>query len=233
MPPKETLRAPALDARLAAAASYVRRGGVCADIGCDHGKLCAYLAAQGICRRVIACDVRPAPLERARDTLSRAGVLDRADLRLGDGLSIVRPGEADSIVIAGMSGVTTAGILKAAPQFWREGTRFILVPATKHGVLRDFLYRNGFFVLGETPVRAAGRSYTVLCAEYAGAAHVPDLWECAVGKAAETHSKEAAAYLETVAAHCEKYARGAEGPLAAQVLELARRIREEIASWEL
>ncbi|MEG1641196.1 MAG: SAM-dependent methyltransferase, partial [Ruthenibacterium sp.] len=36
---------PQLDARLAAAAAYVRRGCRVADIGCDHGKLSVYLAA--------------------------------------------------------------------------------------------------------------------------------------------------------------------------------------------
>lgn len=36
---------PHLDARLAAAAAYVRPGHIAADIGCDHGKLSAWLAA--------------------------------------------------------------------------------------------------------------------------------------------------------------------------------------------
>ena len=38
---------PALDARLLAAAAYVRRGALAADIGCDHGKLAVYLARTG------------------------------------------------------------------------------------------------------------------------------------------------------------------------------------------
>ena len=35
------MTAPVLDARLSGGASYVRRGGVCSDIPCDHGKVCA------------------------------------------------------------------------------------------------------------------------------------------------------------------------------------------------
>ena len=38
---------PALDARLLAAAAYVRRSALAADIGCDHGKLAVYLARTG------------------------------------------------------------------------------------------------------------------------------------------------------------------------------------------
>ena len=39
---------PTLDARLTAAAQLVRPGQPVADIGCDHGKLTAVLAASGL-----------------------------------------------------------------------------------------------------------------------------------------------------------------------------------------
>ena len=58
---RQEMRAPHLDARLAAAAAYVRPGSAAADVGCDHGKLAAYLAASGRCPRVIASDVRAQP----------------------------------------------------------------------------------------------------------------------------------------------------------------------------
>ena len=44
---------PTLDARLAAAAELVRPGQPVADIGCDHGKLTAVLAASGRYPKVI------------------------------------------------------------------------------------------------------------------------------------------------------------------------------------
>ena len=44
---------PTLDARLAAAAELVRPGEPVADIGCDHGKLTAVLAASGRYPKVI------------------------------------------------------------------------------------------------------------------------------------------------------------------------------------
>ncbi len=218
---------PALDARLAAAAGYVRRGHTAADIGCDHGKLAAYLAASGACPRVIAADLRPGPLARADALCRELGLADKVECRLGDGLAVLRPDEAQDIVIAGVSGVTAAQILDAAPFVPAVGTRFIFVPPSKHGVLRRHLACGGYALRDETPVRAAGRLYTVLCAEYTGAPRTPTLYECAVGKA-EKHTPAAQSYLYRVADLTEKYARGADDPdvyltLAKQVREAAQR----------
>ena len=80
---------PTLDARLAAAAELVRPGEPVADIGCDHGKLTAVLAASGKYPKVIGADLRPGPLAKAEQTLEHAGCKDRAELRLGDGLSVL------------------------------------------------------------------------------------------------------------------------------------------------
>ena len=106
---------PTLDARLAAAAELVRPGQPVADIGCDHGKLTAVLAASGRYPKVIGADLRPGPLSKARQTLEHANCQDRAELRLGDGLSVLSAGEVGSIVLAGVSAQTTWEILEKAP----------------------------------------------------------------------------------------------------------------------
>ena len=106
---------PTLDARLAAAAELVRPGEPVADIGCDHGKLTAVLAASGKYPRVIGADLRPGPLAKAEQTLEYAGCKDRAELRLGDGLSVLSPGEVSTIVLAGVSAQTTWEIIEKAP----------------------------------------------------------------------------------------------------------------------
>ena len=97
---------PTLDARLAAAAELVRPGEPVADIGCDHGKLTAVLAASGKYPKVIGADLRPGPLAKAEQTLEHAGCKDRAELRLGDGLSVLTENEVGSIVLAGVSAQT-------------------------------------------------------------------------------------------------------------------------------
>ena len=98
---------PTLDARLTAAAELVLPGKPVADIGCDHGKLTAVLAASGKYPRVIGADLRPGPLAKAEQTLEHAGCRDRVELRLGDGLSVLSAGEVGTIVLAGVSAQTT------------------------------------------------------------------------------------------------------------------------------
>lgn len=176
-----TDKAPRLDPRLAAAAALVRPGGTVADIGCDHGKLTAYLALRGDVARVIGADLRPGPLAVARATCQAAGCLGKAELRLGSGLSVLAPAEAQDIVLAGISAQTTIEILQAAPWVKRPGVRLVLVPATKHGRLRQWLCRQGFALVQEEPVQAAGRWYAVMAAEYTGACSEPSGQFCLCG----------------------------------------------------
>lgn len=174
--------APRLDARLRAAASLVHGGGTAADIGCDHGKLTAFLALRGDLAGVIGTDLRPGPLAAARATCAAAGCLDRVQLRLGDGLAPLAGGEAQQIVLAGMSAGTIQQILQAAPWVQSPGLRLVLVPATRHGQLRAWLCRHGFALLEDLPVRAAGRWYAVMAAEYAGAPTLPGAAFCVLGR---------------------------------------------------
>ena len=116
---------PTLDARLTAAAELVLPGRPVADIGCDHGKLTAVLAASGNYPKVIGADLRPGPLAKAKQTLEHAGCEDRAELRFGDGLSVLSAGEVGTIVLAGVSAQTTWEISPAG-----RGWSWCLPPAT-------------------------------------------------------------------------------------------------------
>ena len=170
---------PTLDARLTAAAELVRPGQPVADIGCDHGKLTAVLAASGKYPKVIGADLRPGPLEKARVTCAPYG--DKVQLRLGSGLSVLAPGEAEDIIIAGMGAETIIEILEAAPWVFDARYNLILVPATKHSILRRWLARRGFALRAETLCQAAGRWYAVMNARYTGEACEPDGLYCLTG----------------------------------------------------
>lgn len=174
-----TCNVPRLDARLSAAFSYVRPGHVAADIGCDHGKLSAALAGSGRCPLVLACDLRPGPLEKARVNCALYG--DKVQCRLGSGLEVLAPGEADDIIIAGMGAETIIEILEAAPWVFDARYNLVLVPATKHSILRRWLARRGFALTGETLCKAAGRWYAVMNARYTGVCREPSGLECLCG----------------------------------------------------
>ncbi|GHV33789.1 hypothetical protein FACS18949_08650 [Clostridia bacterium] len=140
-----------------AAADFIPHGLCVVDVGSDHGKLAAYLAARG--HKVIATDINPAPLEKCR-----AAVGELADCRLGDGLSAVSPGEVDAIVIAGMGGETIVDILRASP--WSRGKICVLQPASKAERLRRFCYESGYAIERETVIFDAGRWCPVLRTRY-------------------------------------------------------------------
>lgn len=166
---------PHLDARLSAAAAFVRSGSTAADIGCDHGKLSAWLAGSGRCPLVFACDLRPDPLAKAQRACAHLG--EKVQFRLGSGLDVLQPGEAQDIIIAGMGAQTIMEILDAAPWVFDPAYNLVLVPATKHSLLRRWLAQRGFTLQGETLAHAAGRWYAVMNARYTSDPHEPKgLW---------------------------------------------------------
>lgn len=148
--------------RLRAIAALVPENcGCLADIGTDHGYIPTELLLAGRIQQAIAADIGAAPLEHARRTAALYGVSDRIDFRLGSGLSVLRPDEADVIVIAGMGGDTIAGILSAAP--WsRAGPLLLLQPMSKAEVLRSWLPLNGYQVQAEKLVQDKGVLYPIL-----------------------------------------------------------------------
>lgn len=150
-----------LSPRLRALADWVEPGCRClADIGTDHGYIPAALLLEGTIRRAVASDIAGAPLDRARATAERWGLTERMDLRLGDGLGVLTPGEADAVVIAGMGGDTLVDILAAAP--WCRETDLLLQPMSRAEVLRTWLAENGFAIRRERLVQDRGVLYPIL-----------------------------------------------------------------------
>lgn len=153
--------------RLARLADYVIPGAVVADIGTDHALLPVYLVRQGICSRVIACDLHPGPLESARRTITQYGLEGRVELRRGYGLQPLSPGEASVIVIAGMGGAKIRDILAASPVVLGDVRRLILQPQGGEALLRRWLLENGWALFDEELVYEGGRFYVILISESA------------------------------------------------------------------
>ena len=94
-----------LDERLAAVAAFVPLGARLADIGADHAKLPLALAAKEKIARAIAVDVNEGPFEAARRAVRAAGMAQLVEVRLGDGLAALAPGEVDAVAVAGDLGI--------------------------------------------------------------------------------------------------------------------------------
>lgn len=148
--------------RLRAIAALTPEGcGCLADIGTDHGYIPVSLLLEGRVKRAVAADIGAMPLDHARRTAAAWGVEENMDFRLGDGLSVLEPGEANVIVIAGMGGDAITEILSAAP--WsRAGPLLLLQPMSKAEVLRAWLPLNGYEVFREELVQDKGVLYPIL-----------------------------------------------------------------------
>ena len=79
-----------LSKRLQAIADMVTPGLVVADVGCDHGFVSVYLYEKQIAPKVIAMDLRPGPLARAKEHIDAYGYSAYIETRLSDGLSSIK-----------------------------------------------------------------------------------------------------------------------------------------------
>ncbi|MDD2497328.1 MAG: class I SAM-dependent methyltransferase [Desulfitobacteriaceae bacterium] len=154
-----------LSSRLTAVASMVRKGSVVADIGTDHGYLPAYLISQGISPYTIASDVSQGPLNAAKEVVELLALGRKVDLRLGDGLKVLSPGEADTICIAGMGDSTIIKILAGTPDVLTEVKRLVLQPMRGTSQLRRWLMEYGWDIVDEELVFEGGLFYEIIGAQ--------------------------------------------------------------------
>ena len=177
---------PTLDARLTAAAELVRPGQPVADIGCDHGKLTAVLAASGKYPKVIGADLRPGPLAKAKQTAGKMQVVWTA-LSFGSATVFLccLPGRwAASCWRACRRRPHGRSLRKRRGCPLSGGPRLVMVPATRHSELRRWLWQHGFALVADRPVQAAGRWYAVMAAEYTGEVTEPTFTQCLLGDTA-------------------------------------------------
>ncbi len=153
-----------LSRRLSAIASYIPPGSPVADIGTDHAYLPVYLVKQGISPRVIAADLHNAPFQSALRTVESHALGDKISVRLGDGLKVLRPGEAEIVVIAGMGGSTMEKIFSQSPKVLKKVQRLVLQPMTGAETVRQWLWDNEWTLLDEDLIAEDGRLYELLVA---------------------------------------------------------------------
>jgi len=125
-----------------------------ADIGAGDGQLARHLAARGL--RVVASERRPASCARLR------AALPHLDCRQGEGLEVLRPGEVEGVVLAGMGGHSIARILAASPVVARSLDWLVLQPQQHAEQLVSWLEPAGYRVRSMSAAAQGGRSYTVL-----------------------------------------------------------------------
>lgn len=223
--------APSLSRRLAVAADFVRDGSVTADVGCDHGKLSAFLLDSGKAEFVYATDIRKQPLEKAAALLSEERYRDRYECILTDGLQGLPGDRITDVVIAGVGDDVTEKIITEAPWLCDSSKRLILVPSSRHERVRCFLASEGFETLSEKAVCEKGHSYTVILAQYSGDSKTPDTAEKWIGKI-DCFSDDGRRYTDTLGRRLRRVTDGirdVNDPArkeAAEVLDLITKLKD-------
>ncbi|MBO5366667.1 MAG: SAM-dependent methyltransferase, partial [Peptococcaceae bacterium] len=142
-----------LSQRLQAIADLVPAGAKVADIGTDHGFLPCYLAQSGKAELVIACDVNAQPLALAQKNITDYNVGDKVSTRLGNGLAVLKPGEVDTVTIAGMGGALMIDILDASPMVVDRLKRIVLQPNVGAEAVRIWAEKNRWQIVAEDLIR--------------------------------------------------------------------------------
>ncbi|MDP2873582.1 MAG: class I SAM-dependent methyltransferase [Bacillota bacterium] len=158
-----------LPPRLAAVAEVVPQCRVLVDVGTERAVLPAFLLFEGRCQRAIGVERSANVLREAAAELDALGLRDMCELRLGDGLSVLEPGEVDVIVIAGIGGRLTVRLLERdLPRLRSRPLALVLQPMSEPELVRRWLetsgHRLGVAPLAERLVVDAGRYYHVLVA---------------------------------------------------------------------
>lgn len=140
------------------------KGTVVADIGTDHGYLVTALVQNGKCPRAIASDIHPKPLSKAQQRIALLGLDGHVDTRLGPGLSVLSPGECQTVIVAGMGGYMIRDMLAADEKIARSVDTFILQPMNNVPKLRRYLWENNYAIQDEVLVLEEDRIYEIIVA---------------------------------------------------------------------
>ena len=138
-----------LNDRLQIIAERLKDEKTMADIGTDHGFLPVFLLQSGQCDRVILADISVPSLAKAEENCRRyfTGEYEecaaRAEFRAGDGLTVLKPGEVDAVVIAGVGG-TDHGTLRAGHGTYLFFSKVCFSTADRTGDLEKMALRPRF-----------------------------------------------------------------------------------------
>lgn len=215
-----------LDPRLSVIAELVGECESYADIGCDHGRLGAFLLQTGRARRAVLNDISADSLKKARRLIGMLGLNDRVDFRVGDGAKALDHAPPVT-VIAGMGGALIARIVREGRARLGD-SRLVLQPNVAQYELRETLMEQGYRITDERVVPDGRRNYVVIAAE-PGEARYSDV-ELTVGPVL---LRDRPVSLAPYAAFRLRVARKAlEGAVRGGDIRQAEALNREIDIWE-
>lgn len=148
--------------RLKLIANLVDKNSIVADIGTDHGIVPIYLSKEEISKKIIAADISEKSLNKLCEKLELNPQIDNIDLRVGNGLSVLKPFEVDTIIISGMGGNLIEEIITDSMEIAKSANSIILGANNAVEQLRHFLHENGFKIVDEVDLYENEKYYQIL-----------------------------------------------------------------------
>ncbi|ABS23244.1 tRNA (adenine(22)-N(1))-methyltransferase [Bacillus cytotoxicus] len=154
-----------LSKRLEEVVREIPAGSTVADIGSDHAYLPCYAIVNHIATKAVAGEVVDGPFRSAQATVAENGLQGKIDVRKGNGLAVISPGEVDVITIAGMGGALIRDILESGKEKLNGVTRLILQPNIAAHHIREWFIENDWELIREKIVKEDGKIYEILVGE--------------------------------------------------------------------
>lgn len=194
------------------------------DVGADHAQVAIALVRSGLAKCATATDCVPGPLRRAVSAIRAAGLSDRVQTVLTDGLTGLP--KHDAVIIAGMGGELILHILETADWVRDPDVTCVLQPMTAGERLREGLCTRGFSITREVIAREGRKFYPVLQVRRGDDAKIETVDELYLSAAGDT-DPNASAYLTHVINRLTKQKNGllcAEQPDTEAIEEVSRSI---------
>jgi tRNA (adenine22-N1)-methyltransferase len=139
--------------RIEAINSLINETDKVVDVGCDQAKLSLMLEKRGMSS--IASDISEKVIEKAKKDIKSPLI----DLRVSDGLSNIKKGEADTLVLSGMGTYTIIDILsKTNLRF----NKIITISNNYHDILRNKMNDLNYKVRCEQIVKENNKYYNLI-----------------------------------------------------------------------
>lgn len=156
------MRSIKLSKRLETVASFLPAAAFFADIGSDHAYLPCYVCLHDEQARVIAGEVNKGPYESACKTVDDYLLSDRVEVRLGNGLQVLKSNEITELVIAGMGGSLIKDILNDGSEKLHRVKRIIAQPNMNARDVRRWFLINGYTITNEAIIEENDHIYEII-----------------------------------------------------------------------
>lgn len=140
--------------RINAIYSFINEDDKVVDVGCDQAKLGLMLSNRK--QYSIASDISENVIDRARHDIGNNKYID---LRVSDGLSNIKEGDADTLVLSGMGSYTIIKILSNTSLRFKK---IITISNNYHDYLRSNMNKLNYKVKEELIVKENNRYYNLI-----------------------------------------------------------------------